>query len=352
MAISVTGSDFNSEMDVDKIFDDSSLHDPFLEVDDRDQFSDMPPLLQDFSDDEGEEGDPLHEGGHVKSRSLLDLLDDTILSSMDEESSVPSIVPVAASVPDALQHEDTPVDLDDVQPAERPSRPACEVLDDASPYWFWRIILLLVPWLNLHYHLPHRANNLILKVLTIIFHSLGAFGVQDKPEQTLKTVYARLELTDHFDIHPLCPNCCRVYPPDSDSTTHCLDCDIFLFRGVTASDEDAARPSLPNSSTSALTSGPKPWPPTSFKCKPKLQCAQHPLSNALLRLVWQDGIEKEVDQWRKDQSPPGIRTCIQDGEVWKSLHGADGKLFFDNSPDRSDQDELRIGITLGFDGYV
>jgi hypothetical protein len=209
-----------------------------------------------------------------------------------------------------------------------------------------------VPWLNLHYHLLHRANNLILKVLAIIFHGLGVFGVQDKPEQTLKTVYTRLELTDQFYIHPLCPSCYHVFPPDSDSTTRRLDCDIFLFRGVTASDEDTAMPSLPNSSTPAPISGPKPWPPTSFKCKPKLQCAQHPLSNTLLCLVWQDGIEKEVDQWRKDQNPPGIRTCIQDGEVWKSLRGADGKLFFDNSPDHSDQDELRIGITLGFDGYV
>ncbi|KAG1851633.1 hypothetical protein DFJ58DRAFT_842116 [Suillus subalutaceus] len=284
MAISVTGSDFNSEMDVDEIFDDSSLHDLFLEADDRDQFSDMPPLLQDFSDDEGEEGDPLHEDGHVKSRLLLDLLDDTFLSSMDEESSAPSIVPVA-SVPDVLQHENTPVD--DVQPAERPSQPACEVHDDASPYWFWKIILLLVPWLHLHYHLPHRANNLILKVLAIIFHGLGAFGVQDKPEQTLKTVYARLELTDHFDVHPLT---------------------IIKGCGVET---------------------------RIFQAETKVT----------------DGMEKEMDVWRKQENPAGKRTRIQDGDIWQTLRGSDGEFFFDNSSERSSCDELRIGITLGFDGY-
>ena len=41
---------------------------------------------------------------------------------------------------------------------------------------------------------------------------------------------------------------------------------------------------------------------------------------------------------------------MMDGEVWKSIKGHDGKLFFDNSPDHKNSDELWIGIAQGFDG--
>lgn len=47
-----------------------------------------------------------------------------------------------------------------------------------------------------------------------------------------------------------------------------------------------------------------------------------------------------------------MKKCIQDGNVWKALRGHDGELFFDNGPSRKDADELRLGITIGFDGYV
>ncbi|KAG1764630.1 hypothetical protein EDD22DRAFT_978989 [Suillus occidentalis] len=51
------------------------------------------------------------------------------------------------------------------------------------------------------------------------------------------------------------------------------------------------------------------------------------------------------------ENPAGKRTRIQDGKIWQTLHGSDGKLFFDNSSECSSSDELRIGITLSFDGY-
>ena len=41
-----------------------------------------------------------------------------------------------------------------------------------------------------------------------------------------------------------------------------------------------------------------------------------------------------------------------DGKVWKELKGHNGKPFFNNDKNRNDKDELCIGITLGFDGYV
>lgn len=51
------------------------------------------------------------------------------------------------------------------EPLESPA----DVLADASPYWFWQIILIVTTYLHLHYHLPHRACTLLLKVLSAIF---------------------------------------------------------------------------------------------------------------------------------------------------------------------------------------
>ena len=33
--------------------------------------------------------------------------------------------------------------------------PAAEVLESSSPHWFWQIVLLLITYLHLHFHLPH-----------------------------------------------------------------------------------------------------------------------------------------------------------------------------------------------------
>jgi len=46
---------------------------------------------------------------------------------------------------------------------ELPPPPAV-ILAAASPHWFWKIILLLIAWLNLHYHLLHLACTLVLKI--------------------------------------------------------------------------------------------------------------------------------------------------------------------------------------------
>ncbi len=46
----------------------------------------------------------------------------------------------------------------------------------------------------------------------------------------------------------------------------------------------------------------------------------------------------------------GVLTDIMDGEKWKTVEGPDGRPFFDNNPNRESKDELRIAVTLGFDG--
>ena len=61
--------------------------------------------------------------------------------------------------------------------------------------------------------------------------------------------------------------------------------------------------------------------------------------------------EKLCDAWRNVPYTPGKKSSIQDGDVWqKHLRDPDGGVFFDNSPTQTNTDELRLGITLGFDG--
>ena len=57
-----------------------------------------------------------------------------------------------------------------------------------------------------------------------------------------------------------------------------------------------------------------------------------------------------LDAWRSRVRRDGELLDIVDGEIWKNVRAPDGTLFFDNSPDHASKDELRIGVTLGFDG--
>ncbi|KAG2741428.1 WD40 repeat-like protein [Suillus brevipes Sb2] len=217
--------------------------------------------------------------------------------------------------------------------------PAAEVIEAASDHWFWRIILLLGAWLNLHFHLPHLACALFLKVMRHIFIGLNTLAVDDKVALTLNTAFNHLNIKDNFRIHPVCPSCHRIYPHDVSADSSCTICTVPLFE-----------PSTERSSTSV---GPSKKPnSTKTKTKPSLQCPQNPMSNAILRLLSQKGMEEHLDAWRSQSTIPGKSQTMQDGQIWKTIKGHNGKLFFDNSPERCDKDELRIGITLGFDGYV
>ncbi|KAG1861529.1 hypothetical protein DFJ58DRAFT_839673 [Suillus subalutaceus] len=203
----------------------------------------------------------------------------------------PEVPPSSVQVPDVQPASPVPVNE-----LLEPPLPPDVILDSASQHWFWKIILILVAWLNLHYHLPHRAANLLLKVTASIFYGLGVFTLEEKPAQTLNTAFAHLALADCFE---------------SSSATK----------------------------------------PSRSTMKPKLRCPQNPLSNGILRLLSQDSIELQLNAWRSQPTTPGKCSSIQDGEIWKTLRGTDGNLFFDNTAERQDADELRIGITLGFDGF-
>ena len=158
------------------------------------------------------------------------------------------------------------------------------VLTESDSHWFWRILLLLTSWLHLHYHLPHAACNLMLRVMRIIFVSLGALTLEDRPPLTLNTTLKRLGLVDNFRILPTCPNltCWIMYPADSPWSLKCGVCDTNIF--------------LPVGSDN--TNG-------SIAYRPALVTPTRLISEQLEGLINQPGIKKALDDWRTQRMDLG-----------------------------------------------
>lgn len=214
-----------------------------------------------------------------------------------------------------------------------PPESAAQTLAGTSPFWFWQIIILLSAWLHLHYHLPHAACNLMLRVLRMLFVVFGALKRDDYVPVTLKTNLKRLGLVDQFRVRPTCPQCRRMYPSDSAADLMCSACNTPLF----GSADDSSQPSrtLPES-----------------KRKPLLVTPTRLISDQLAGFLNQPGMEDEIDAWRTRPHTRGKLDSIQDGRIWSTIPGHDGRPFFENGEDRPDPDELRIGITMNYDGYV
>lgn len=69
--------------------------------------------------------------------------------------------------------------------------------DDVSSHaahsqWFVRLILVLVVFLNVRWHLPHRACAILLFALRTIFIAVNLLQADDPMPTTLKTAYKRL----------------------------------------------------------------------------------------------------------------------------------------------------------------
>ncbi|KAL5512094.1 hypothetical protein ACEPAG_3615 [Sanghuangporus baumii] len=189
--------------------------------------------------------------------------------------------------------------------------------------FFWRSILALVAWLHLMYHLPHKACNLMLHLLKHIFILLGAGSPGWTPIVTLQAAYRKLGLHDRFLLMPMCSGCHRIFPPDSPDDLECPECQIALFDAHTRTQQK----------------------------KIKLKYPFFPISQQLAEIIMQPGIEDVMDSWRNYEHKEGEYRDISDGKFWNSLKGPDGKLFFDQSPEQDTANELRIGLTLGFDGF-
>ncbi|KAJ7114428.1 hypothetical protein C8R44DRAFT_929268 [Mycena epipterygia] len=212
-------------------------------------------------------------------------------------------------------------------------------LAEESPFWFWQLILITTAWLHLHYHTPHLACGLLLKILRNIFLCLGLVKNEDKIPITLTTTFKRLGLNEHFEIRAICPQCRRAYPGDSPADLLCTHCHVPLFDGP------PAPTSVP---VSLLASTRRKTPP---KARPVLQSPYLLPSTQLVEFLNREGNELNCESYLTRTPIPGKMQDIQDGEVCQSLKGPDGRKFFETGPDRPDPDELRIGLCFGEDGF-
>jgi hypothetical protein len=246
-----------------------------FETDDDFAFADLPPLQED-SDVEmsGDEGNPPVEP-HLNP--IADVPDPPI--PLNEEAP-------ASHSNTGFDRPDPPLNILVAPPSPR------EVLRDSATHWFWRIIIVLTAWLNLHYHLPHRACILLLKVLHLIFIALGNLKVDDKVPVTLTTTFKTLQLNELFQIWPTCPQCHQLYATDSPHTLRCSTCDIPLFKFI---DGTAKRHKK--------------------KAIPVAQCPRLPISSQLPRILNRVGVEEACDAWRNRPVTAGVKQSMMDGKI-------------------------------------
>jgi hypothetical protein len=168
--------------------------------------------------------------------------------------------------------------------------------DDQSR--LWKFILCLVAFLDLRFHLPQRACNLILDVLQIVFNGLGALQEADKLPKDARTVFKAVGLTDFFDVHVMCPSRHRVYPQRTATDTCCDGCGTHLFhpKATYLRDFDGSR---------ART--------TAYTDKPKLKLPVRLVSHQLRELLESGDTEIACDAWRTDVHVHGVLKSVMDG---------------------------------------
>lgn len=207
-----------------------------------------------------------------------------------------------------------------------------EIYKSSHEFWFVRFALMLVAFLHIRFNIPFRACNLALFSLNAVLLALKVFSVETSVPTTLVTLLNRLELQDRFTVFPICEVCHRFFKKGIPTDATCPDCDCPLFR--------ASLPPL--LSGILLRKAPDPLP--------NLCAPMQPLSSLLVEFLSRPGIEDIVETyWKQRERKTGQQLDIMDGELWQSLEGPDGKLFFDPN-DQSG--ELRIGVTLGIDWQV
>ncbi|THH29183.1 hypothetical protein EUX98_g5001, partial [Antrodiella citrinella] len=239
----------------------------------------------------------------------------------------------------------------DDKPKQPPLSPL-ETMAESSTTWFWRPILLLAATLHLFYQVSHRAVDIMLQVIQQIFIQLGALQSLDDSPVTLRTAIKRISLQDRFCVLAMCTSCKVVYSAsDSAADAECPQCSVRIFKEVPTTPIILVDGLSCSDGTGIFTrrrgrGGPKATTP------PVLQTPCALPSELIADLINSSpSMEAELDKWRIRSPQTDNLTCIQDGRIWKTLPGPDDRPFFENSSERPDPSELRIGVTMGFDGF-
>ncbi|KAJ7725794.1 hypothetical protein B0H16DRAFT_1429796 [Mycena metata] len=207
-------------------------------------------------------------------------------------------------------------------------------------------VSLLVAFLHTRHHVSFRACAVILMTLNIVFSAMpGNLLGGDTLPRSLTTVFAQLNLTDKFKVHPICYLCHKIFDPTVGSETICADCESRIFRPQTRSlfrrlFESAPAPVVAGDGDDDSEDNP------SVGGSPHVVAPIQPLSDALRDLFSRPGVVPAVNAWKTREQTPGELKCMQDGEVWRTIKGPDNKsFFFEGNCD----EEIRLGVTFSLD---
>ncbi|KAJ7615964.1 hypothetical protein FB45DRAFT_757645, partial [Roridomyces roridus] len=202
------------------------------------------------------------------------------------------------------------------------------------PQWYIRCIMYLVAFLHTKHRVTFRGAGLILVCLGFIFSCLmGNFSDAVALPRTLKTVFSRFDINDHFTVHPICFQCHHVFEPDIDPDTFCSDCEEEVF-GARASENIDSEPD-------GAGDGPRLG-----KRRPNLVSPIQLLSTGLQDFFKRPGMVSAVNCWRSRTQVEGELNCMQDGRVWNEMKDKDGNSFF-HGPHADE--EIRLGVSFSLD---
>lgn len=232
----------------------------------------------------------------------------------------------------------------EARPAATPASPRITARDHLHPQWYIRCTMYMVAFLHTRHRVTFRAAGLILICLGFILSSLVSnFAGSVAMPRTLKTVFTRFDINDHFDVHPICFHCHHVFEPEIDVDTFCPDCneEVFgaPFRGGNNNiwEESDADPGVPDD------------PGAAGRRKPYMVSPIQLLSTGLQDFFKRPGMVSAVNSWRTRTQVDGELRCRQDAQVWKETKDVDGNSFFFGP---QAEKEIRLGVSFSLDWYV
>ncbi|KAJ6506558.1 hypothetical protein C8R45DRAFT_1208644 [Mycena sanguinolenta] len=225
-----------------------------------------------------------------------------------------------------------------------PSVPPKTVRDVPHPQWYIRCTLYMIAFLHTRHRVTFRAAALMLVCLGFLFSCLaGDFTKALAMPRTLKTVFAHLEISENFVVHPICTECHFVFEPN-EAPEFCPDCneEVFVPRDGAHSDMDDLQ------GAATADSGDNFDHPESGKRKPFMVSPIQSLSVGLQEFFKRPGMVATVNSWKTRSEVDGELRSIQDGHVWKAMKDKQGRPFF-YGPHA--EDEIRLGVSFSLDRY-
>lgn len=198
------------------------------------------------------------------------------------------------------------------------------------------MINLLISACFSYFKASHRLMAMLLKGFGLILKRLGHLMIAEQLPKCVDSIYTCLEIsTTPFLVLPICLKCNDVYPHDPTGDAICLRCDLGLYP--------------PDSMA------PEPRPQRQVRV-PTYKLTLLLLSAQIEAFLNVEGVEVDIDRWRRTGPTKGIYTDVTKARVWNEIVDHEGKLFFRteqiNNQRTGPANEIRLGVHMAIDWYV